>query len=165
MNDIHISYRPNKIIFLFATLFFGLCCWGMSYAALTNDKGLILNGIITLSVQNATIFYWCFSALAAGFVVCGIVLLVLSFVSKNEIVISSDCLIAPKNSFSKKMITVNFKDINGVEIQAIQKTRILNIYHVDGRLSIADSMLPGKKHFEELVSILQSNVKSLKVAK
>ena len=81
MNDIHISYRPNKIIFLFATLFFGLCCWGMSYAALTNDKGLILNGIITLSVQNATIFSGA-SLSCAGFVVCGIVLLVLGFFKK-----------------------------------------------------------------------------------
>jgi hypothetical protein len=43
-------------------------------------------------------------------------------------------------------------------MQIIQKNKILNIVHSEGRLLIANSMLPSKQAFEELVLQLQSKV-------
>jgi len=76
--------------------------------------------------------------------------------SKPEIVITNESITSPKSGFSKQNVTVNFSDITGINMQTIQKTKILNIQHLGGKLSIPNSMLPSKALFEELVSQLQT---------
>ncbi len=155
MSEVRIPYKPNKIIFLLAIAFFGVCAGIMGNVAASNDRGLILNGIIEFSPQGATIFYWVISFLALAFVLVGIFALVKSMFSKREIVITNDSITSPKSGFSKQNITVNFSDITGISMQTIQKTKILNIEYPGGKLSIPNSMLPSKASFEELVSQLQ----------
>jgi len=50
MTEIRIPYSPNKIVFIGAILFFGICSGAMGYIALTNEQGLILNRIFEFSL-------------------------------------------------------------------------------------------------------------------
>jgi hypothetical protein len=131
---------------------------GMGNVALTNDRGLILNRIIEFSAQGATIFYWVVAIAALAFVLVGILALIKSMFSNREIVITNESITSPKSGFSKQDVTVSFSDITGINMQTIQKTKILNIEHLGGKLSIPNSMLPSKTSFEELVSQLQTRV-------
>ena len=158
MNEIRIPYKPNKIVFLLAIGFFGACAGVMGYAANTNSKGLVISRIIEFSTQGATVFYWVIAGLALIFVLLGIYALARSATTQREIVISENSLKSPKNGFSKIDVTVNLSDVSSINIQTIQKTRILNIEYPDGTLSIPDSMLPSKQAFEELVSHVQDRV-------
>ncbi len=155
MNEVRIPYKPNKILFILAIGFFGACAGFMGNIAITNDRGLVLNRIFEFSTQGASIFYWVITVIALAFVLVGIIALIKSFTSKREIIISDTSITSPKSGFSKLDITVNFSDVTDVTIQTVQKTKILNIDHLDGRLSIPNSMLPNKQAFEELVSHIQ----------
>lgn len=158
MNEIRIPYRPNKIIFILAIAFFGSCAGFMGNIAATNDRGLILNRIFEFSKQGATIFYWVIAGLSVAFVVLGFFALIKSYTSKREIIISDSSITSPKSGFSKLNICIKFSDITDVTMQTVQKTKILNIDHLDGRLSIPNSMLPNKQAFEELVSSIQAKI-------
>lgn len=130
----------------------------MGNVALNNDRGLILNRVIELSQQSATIFYWVITFAALVFVLAGLMILITSLTSNREIIITASSITAPKNGFSKLSITVNYVDITNINTQIVQKTKILNIVHRNGKLSIANSILPNKAAFEELVSQLQIKV-------
>ncbi|HAS6997775.1 TPA: hypothetical protein I7280_23385 [Vibrio parahaemolyticus] len=158
MNEVRIPYKPNKIVFILAIAFFAACAGFMGNIALTNDRGLILNRIIEFSPLGATNLYWAVTIAALSFVLVGTLALIKSMFSNREIVITNESISSPKSGFSKQDVTVNFSDITGVNMQTIQKTKILNIEHLGGRLSIPNSMLPNKASFEELVSQLQSRV-------
>lgn len=158
MNEVRIPYKPNKIIMILAIAFFGACAGFMADIAANNDRGLILNRVIELSPQNATIFYWVIASASMVFVVVGFFALVKSFFTNREIVITETSITSPKSALSKLDVTVNFSDISNVTIQTIQRTRILNIKYSGGKLSILNSMLPNKAAFEELVSQVQARV-------
>ena len=143
---------------IFVIVFFGACTFFMGNEAATNEQGLILNGIIEFSTKGATIFYWAIAASSLAFVVLGFLLLIISISSKREIVITEDSITSPKSGLSKQNITVHFSDITGMYIQTVNKTKILNIEHHYGKLSIASSMLPSKTQFDELVSLIQARV-------
>lgn len=158
MNELRIPYKPNKMIFITGIAFSGIGAGLMGYVAATNDRGLILNGILEFSPQGATIFYLVMAAAATAFVLIAFLALAKFAVSEREIVISEFSITAPKSGLSKLDITVNFSDITDISIQTIQKTKILNIDHTGGKLSIPNSMLPSEQAFDGLVSELQSKL-------
>jgi len=158
MNEVRIPYTPNRLIFISAILFFGLCAGGMGYVAFTNEQGLILNRIFEFSVEGASIFYWVVSSTSLIFVLAGILVLAKSFTAEREIVISEEHITSPKSGFSKKSIVVKYKDIISITIQTVQKTKIINIVHKGGKLSIPNTMLPNKQAYESLLNQLQSRI-------
>ena len=155
MNEVRIPYKPNKILFLLVIVFFGACTAVIGNIAITNDRGLVLFRILEFSVQEASIFFWVITVIALAFVLVGVAALIKSFTSKREIIISDTFITSPKSGFSKLDITVKFSDVTNVTMQTVEKTKILNIDYIDGRLSIPNSMLPNKQAFEELVSHIQ----------
>lgn len=161
MNEVRIPYKPNPLIFLFATLFFGAAAGGMSYAAITNDRGLILNGIISLSEQGATRFYWGVAGTALAFVITGLAVLIRGMSSPKEICISDTKISAPKSAFSNTCEVITYMNITNVSVQTIQGTRLLHIDHQGGRLSIPGSMLPTKRALDDLETDLKNRIQGL----
>lgn len=156
MNEVRIPYKPKKIGLILGIAFFSVCAAITGNEAASNDRGLVLNRIIEFSPQSVTVFYWVITIISLAFVVLNIFLLVKSGLSKREIVITDDSITSPKSGLSNQLITVDFSDITDINIQTIQKTKILNIEYLGGKLSIPKDMLPSKASFEELVSQLQN---------
>ena len=81
MKEILLEYpykaRPGPM--LVAMAFFGACAAEMAHAAVTNDRGLILDGIFSFSVRGATVFYWCVAAVSMVIVLVAIMALAMDF--------------------------------------------------------------------------------------
>ncbi len=152
----HLEYRykAKPLTMIAALVFFGACATGMGLEALTNDRGLILNGIIHLGVAGATWFYWGVAAASAIFVVGALIALASSIGNPMSVLLTSQEIAAPRNGFSRKRIAIPLPDIVDVRVQTVQRHRFLNIYHRNGKLSIIQSMLPDAAAFEKLHAAL-----------
>lgn len=162
MNDtLEFPYRPNAKTMLLAILFFGACAAVMAREAVTNDRGLILNGIITFSEHGATIFYGCVAGAAALFVVAGAWGLLAGRNTRRFVRLTPGELWAPRNGFAKEPTVIRLRDIQGVRVQTIQRQRLITIQHPGGSLSIAQSMLPGAAAFDQLCAALSARLETL----
>jgi hypothetical protein len=146
------TYKAKPLKMLAGIAFFGSCAVFMGYRAAKNTRGLILNGIFTLSVEGATNFYWCVAAVSALFVAVAIVALISGLTNPKVVRLTATELSAPKYMFSKNPTIVPLWGIREIGIQTVQKQRIMHIYSSKGRLSIAQSMLPDTEAFERLYS-------------
>ena len=158
MNEVKYPYKPKVIVFLLSILLFGGGTLAFGKIALTNDRGLILNRIIEFSPGGATIFYWCLTIASAAFVVFGIFGLIVGLTTNKEIVLAENEFHVPKGGLSKKIVSLKYSDISGLKIQSVQNQRFLIVHHLNGKLSIPQSMLPNKKSFEELVNLVSAKV-------
>jgi hypothetical protein len=161
MNDtLEFPYRPNVKRVLLAILFFGACAAVMARAAVTNDRGLILNGLITLSEHGATIFYGCVAGASALFVVAGAWGLLAGRNTQGFVRLTPSEISAPRNGFAKEPTVIRLGDIQGLRVQTIQRQRLITIRHPGGSLSIAQSMLPGAAAFDELREALAARLEA-----
>jgi hypothetical protein len=153
---VHLEYpyTAKPLVMIAGILFFGACGAGLGLEALTNDRGLFLNGIIRLGVEGATWFYWVIAAVCAAFVVAALGALVSSVGNPMSVLLTSQEISAPRNGFSRKRITVALPDIVDVRVQTMERHRFLNIYHRTGKLTIIQSLLPDAAAFDRLHAAL-----------
>ena len=154
MQTLQYPYKPRPWFVLLGAAFFGAIAWFMSKEALTNDRGLILNGLIELSVRGATIFYWSMAAIGATFVAVAIPLFILGLVGKSVLTLTATDLAAPHSVFSRRSTVIRLSDIKQIVVQTVQKQRFLKVYHSSGDLSIAQSMLPSRSAFDDIHAAL-----------
>jgi hypothetical protein len=161
MSGAHLEYpyKANVWMMLAGIAFFGACTAMMVYAALTNDRGLILNGIITFSMDGATVFYWCVAAVCVLFVLFATFALVSGVANPMSIQLTPTELSAPRNGFSRKRTAIPLNDIVDVGVLTVQRQRFMNVYHRAGKLSVAQSMLPNPEAFEKLHAALVASVR------
>lgn len=126
----------------------------MGHEAIVNDRGLIINGLIHLESDGATIFYWCMAAVCAAFVAVGVLAFIVSLMSTHRVTLTTTEISAPKFGFSRTPTVIKLTDVQHVNLQVVQKQRFLNIYHPSGKLTINESYLPSQAVFEELYSAL-----------
>ncbi len=161
MSETRYPYQPKIVTFLLVIAMFGSCASFFIYQAINNEVGLIINGLLELSQNGATIFYGVLAALSLGFVLIGLLSMFKRFTTKREIVVGDTSISSPKSGVSSKVITVAYADILMMERQEVSGQHILNITHNDGKLSIPHSMLPSKQVFEEMVDLITKKRASL----
>lgn len=154
MEILSYPYRPKPRVMLLASIFFGAVALFMGREAMVNDRGLIINGLIHLEPSGATTFYWCIAAIGAAFVAIGLPAFFVGLLSSHRVVLTGTDISAPKYEFSRKATTVNLSDIRSQSVQVVQQHRFLNIYHVNGKLTISESFLPSEAAFEELCAAI-----------
>lgn len=154
METLRYDYKPKLWSSLLAGLFFAGCGVVLGNVALTNDRGLILNGIIELETGSATIFYWVLTALCAGFVFVGLVATVRSLGAPHEVVLDRIAISAPKGVTGKIVVTVPYARITDLKVSQVKSQKFLAVHHADGKLTITRSMLPTHDAFEELLAAL-----------
>jgi hypothetical protein len=154
MQTIEYPYKPQPRTMLLVILFFGAVAAVMSNAALGNDRGLIIDGIITLETHGATIFYWCIAAAGAAFVLLGLAMLVVGLTSDGRLRLTPTELSAPRRGFSRASTTIPLADIQGLRVHAVNNQYFLDVTHRSGKLTIIRSCLPSKAAFEEICGAL-----------
>lgn len=154
-------YKPNPWMMLFASFFFGTCAYFMAQEALTNDRGLIVNGVVHFSRHWATIFYWCIAAISGAFVVVGISALFVGLLSTHRVTLTATDISAPKYGFSRNLTVVALTEIASMDIRVIQRKRFLDIHHHSGVLTLTEFFLPNKASFDALCSAIASRAPSL----
>lgn len=154
MEILSYPYRPKPWAMLLASIFFGAAGLFMCREAMVNDRGLIVNGLIHLEPGGATTFYWCVAAVCAAFTGIGIPAFFVGLLSSHRVTLTSTDVSAPKFGFSRKATTVKLSDIRGQSVLVVQEHRFLNIYHVNGKLTINASFLPDEAAFEKLCAAI-----------
>jgi hypothetical protein len=157
--QLEYPYKANAWMMLLGTAFFGACTAGMASAALSNDRGLILNGIIEFTPDGATRFYGAIAIVSALFVIAALLMLVLSFVSPGSVRLTAEELCAPAGNFGRKPTKIPLDAIVDIGVHTVQRQRFMNVYHHGGKLSLAQSMLPNAEAFEKLHAALAASLR------
>lgn len=158
MNEVRFEYKPKAWLFLLVIALCSGMTWFFINEALTNDRGLTINHLLTLSVFSAMVLFWVFSGFMALLTIFSAFVLIAGLKSSNEIVVNDSHITAPKRGVSTKRISVSFDEINDVQVQVIQKQRFLNIFYTGGKITIVSSMMPTKEDFDALTSLVVEKV-------
>ncbi|MBC7796864.1 MAG: hypothetical protein H7Z37_08330 [Pyrinomonadaceae bacterium] len=151
------EYKPKLWVLFLAGGFFALGIPISIYAA-SENRGLIINGIITLSPYQAGIFWLIIGAACAVFVLLAVLTVATRFVFKQRIALSSTALIMPKSRFSGVEKLIEYKDINSLSVSTIQGQTFLYVLHSSGKDTIAASMMPSRATFDDLCEALAKKI-------
>lgn len=144
------AYRPKWTTILFGTIFFGVGAAVLFSKAKGNDRGLIIDGLITLSPDSAVVFYQVLGGLSVVFVaMCGF-LLVLRLKLQQSILLTDRGLSVPRSRWSSAVTFVPFSDIVSCTRSSVSGQRFLVIDYGSGKFRLAASMLPGKADFDAI---------------
>ena len=158
MSDLSYVYKPKPVGMGLAFAFFAACALISLHSALTNEAGLIINGLIRLDPGQATIFYW--GLTAAGAIMSGFGLLGFfrAFTSQQRLVLGETSLRLPKSGFSDVLVTVAYARVKDLVRQQVKSQHFLVIHHSGGKVSISASMLPSRAVFDEVCRIVTERV-------
>lgn len=162
MIDHEYEYRLKRERLLPLALLTGAAALFFAYMALTNDRGLIINRIIPLSKNVATVFY------AALAIFCGLgsaigwALIASSASRPHRIAFTKDGLIVPKPLFasgSSEEELIPYGAILDVK-ELAGTTESVVIRHREGSFILQLAMLPDERAYAEIVHNLVSLVEA-----
>lgn len=167
MSDValEIPYKAKAGVMVACMAFFGVCAAMMTHAAVNNDRGLILNGIITFGTDGAAVFYWCVAGVSVLFVLAGLHGFVSGITNPGSIRLTATELSAPQSGFVRRATTIPLREIVDIGVQTIQRQRFLTVHHRAGKLNVAQSMLPDSEAFEKLHAALVAGVNRIHAPK
>ncbi len=163
MEPIIYPYKTKVVKTVIISIFLAALAAFMGYTAVTNEQGLILNGIIKMGPMGATIFFWVITLI----MVFGLAIIALGLIKgrgiQRNVVLTDTTISAPKSALNNNIVTIAYTDIHDVTTQRVSGQHFVNIHHPEGKLVISDAMLPNKKVFEELVESLSQRVVAFRI--
>jgi hypothetical protein len=135
-------------------LLFGAGAFFLGMKASSNDRGVVLQHLIQLGPEGATIFYWCFAAACAVFALAAFMLILFGLFSNQVLSISETELSAPKSLLSPANTIVPLSSILRLELKSVRNQHFLSVYHEDGKLTIASGNLPDTEAFGDVCARL-----------
>lgn len=140
--SIVFAYKPKPAPLIGAIIFFGLGGWFMNETAKTNQRGLILEHLIHLSPEQATIFYYGISLPSFAFVLLAIFTIPQIFI-RRELVLEPDATLIPASLFSRRQQRIALESIHDLQVKTYRnKYTFITIYHDAGKTKINGNMLP-----------------------
>jgi hypothetical protein len=134
---------------------FGSAMAFFAHRAETNDRGLIINGIIELGPHGADIFYAVFAGLSGALAALGVLGLIRAFGAPMYVVLEHDAIVVPGPMFSPRARRVEFERIRALETWNVNGQVGLTIRYDGGRAGIARSMV-GEAAFQEIIGELKA---------
>lgn len=138
-------------MFVFAAIF-------LAKAALDNNRGLIINGIIELSENGATNFYWILCFLSSCFVIAAIALIFHRLKFRQRIALTSTGIILPASRWSAQEKFIEYQNISNLLLTKVNHQKFLEVLHSEGKSIINASMMPSRKAFEEISNALSKKI-------
>lgn len=139
--------------YLFPLVFSLACAIFLLYKAGRNEKGLIIQGIIRLRPDHASLFYMILGVLmmiiSLGFILSSVLI-------RKKITLGTDAVIIP-NLLTGTLTSVYYRDIAYVTDQTISKQRLATIVTKDKKqYSINRNALDTENDFNEILAFLKS---------
>jgi len=157
---LRFTYKTKPWLMIAVALFFSACAFFIFQRAIGNDRGLIINKVINLSADTATIFYYVMAVLALALALFGFLGLYKGLTQSQDVEISDTAISAPKGGFNKSIVSVPFSEITNLERTKIAGEEFINIHHNAGKLSILKQMCKNKDDFEKIINEVNSRVGS-----
>ncbi|HEY5924951.1 MAG TPA: hypothetical protein VIV11_24890 [Kofleriaceae bacterium] len=150
--------RPKTGTMVLCALFFGVCALVLFWQALTNQRGLVIEGIFHLGPGGARVFYGVLCALSLGFVVIAIVVLVIYAGKTHEVVVDDDSLTTPGPLWRLNATrTARFADVTKVREQKMSGQHFLTLVTPSSKVWIAKGHLPDGA-FDEIVAFVRQRL-------
>ena len=135
----------------------GLITVWAAYMAMTHNGSLDL-GAVTFGPQGATFAY-------------GVLGLVTGWVTFDEVrnwmrpseqkaptVLDNEAISAPAQPDNPAVLRLTYKGISDIKTRSVSGTRVIEIRHMDGNLTISGSALGSREAFDSLLQSLQARV-------
>jgi hypothetical protein len=136
---------------LLCSLFFGAYTAVLGYKAVTNDRGLILNGIIEFGAFGATAFYWILTVLSVLFGLVSLWTIFTTFVhGVPDVVLAENSISFPVGFPVKRKFTLPYSEIAGLSQTELNGQRFLFLHTATKKYSIVLNWLAPKSDELEL---------------
>jgi hypothetical protein len=136
-------------IAVFVVVFFTMCGLVIRHMAATNDQGLVLEGLIRLSVEHATIFYWVLSWMSFAMVAFAVFSLAMGLANPQSVTLADDGVYVPNKPWSRQRRLIRYSDISAIVSHKVRHIVFVKIVHAGGKKDLPDSMFESKRAFEE----------------
>ncbi|HET7539078.1 MAG TPA: hypothetical protein VFK05_04375 [Polyangiaceae bacterium] len=146
---VRYRYQPRLVPMLLVVLFFGACLLFYVWRASNNDRGLIINGLITLETEGATTFYAVLAVLSAGFVLVGVWALATRLRGPSYLVFDTDQLSVPSR-FGRRPRLVPYASMREIKLLRVQGQSMLQIETEGGKVTVAAIMLASDAQLSEV---------------
>ena len=154
MQIVRIPYKPDTQATLLASFSFLLLTLLIICLAVSDNTRL--TGLAAKSHHYATISYWLIASLFLLFTAFGLLSTYKSYTSNGELILTETMISA---SDGRTTITILYSEIRRMTAHISTGQRILNIAYGDEQsFTIAESLLPSRKIFEELVKTITIKV-------
>ncbi|HEY4249542.1 MAG TPA: hypothetical protein VGM64_22150 [Lacunisphaera sp.] len=154
-----IPYNARWHTIAFGAFLFGCCAAMMAHTAVSNDRGVVIDGLLTLGVAGATRFYWVMSAIGAVFVL--VALAVRRIVTFQELEFGVDSLVLPHGLFQMHRSVIRYHDIKQLSEMKISSQMFLYLHTHSRKFSIAAALLPEKKDYLEIKDFLRAKISGI----
>lgn len=155
------TYRPGWMMILLGGGFFTACALFIGIKACGNQEGLVINGILQLGPNGATIFYWILCGLSIGFVAIAGMLIFHRLACDQRIAFTSNAILLPASPWSKEETTIPFNEIVKLASAEVSGQRFLYLYRNNNtKFTITGSLLPSKQSFDEIHTFLETKIQS-----
>ncbi|HEY9716411.1 MAG TPA: hypothetical protein V6C69_02995 [Trichormus sp.] len=135
-----------------------LCAWFFTNEALNNDRGAIIEHIITLDTGQATVMYWCF----VGFMVIGVILaifsLVRTFTNPKFVRLDADSVVLPYGFMQRLTARIPYSSIDNITETQVSRNRFLYLHTRSKKYPLMASLLPSKQIYEEIKAFLSQQI-------
>jgi hypothetical protein len=142
-----------------AGLFFGACAIFMSWMASTNDRGLVLNGLLEFGPQGASVFFWMVAALSFLFVLAAAWIIFSSLVHGiPDVVLGAETISFPRGFPVKRVFALRYAEITGLSRSDVNGQRFLTLHTSGKKHHIALNWLGSKEAEARLENELAKRV-------
>jgi hypothetical protein len=156
-------YRPGWVLLILCLVMFGTGSIVLSKVAIENDRGVIINGLIRLGPDGATVFYWSLAALSILFSALGVLLFYVRLTTFAQIVVTVEGIYVPKRPLLTKVEFIAFPRIVALSERRMSRQRFLYLYHDGGKCSVVASMLPTKNDLDALIGLIRERTRLTEV--
>ena len=137
----------NRLVGALSVTFFGACLAFFGWRVVTNDRGLLLNGVLELGVGGADVCYGLLALASAGFVAMGLIGLLSP---ARTLVLDEDTLTVPSGLLHRTPRTARYADLRGATERGLSGNRLLVVKSLEGELVIKQVMLADRGTYEEV---------------
>ena len=150
--------KPGRLVC--GIVLFGALGLFMLHTASGNTRGTLIDGIIRLRPDEATIFDYVIAVLCLAFVPLGLFSLYISLTRKTVLVLGSSGITAPVG-IRKQERMVAYADIKSIQHRAVRRQEFITITPRTGKaVSIAASLLPSKAVFASVRAEVTARAKA-----
>ena len=150
-------YRPKPWTMTLVIVFFAACAAGLTNVAQTNDRGAVIDRLITLNTSQATGLYWVLAACSVGFVILGIIGIINAYTKELFVEITGNSITIPAMML-RKQAYIPFREITDMYIQNVQRQVFLTMVYAGKKISLVRGHMPSKADFEEASALIASKV-------
>jgi hypothetical protein len=126
-----------------------------AHEASTNNKRLIINGLIELSVSQATVFFWAISVFMFALVLLALMSLLQKLRGPTRIAVTRNGIVVPGPPWAPTERYFLFSDITSMKLVNIYKQNILQVVTRIGKFAVTQQNMSSVEEFKSIVMLLK----------